>query len=69
MEIKLNALKLNLNERAINQLSLKERKNFLMTLMNVTLNSSPDLQKIWQMEIDAVNESYGISKGESNERN
>lgn len=69
MEIKLDALKLNLSERDINQLSLKERKNFLMTLMNVTLDSSPDLQKIWQMEIDAVNESYGISKGESNERN
>lgn len=62
-------IKLNLNKRAINQLSLKERKAFLMTLMNVALDSSPDLQKIWQMKIDAVNESYGISKGESNERN
>lgn len=69
MKIKLDALKLNLSESGINQLSLKERKAFLMTLMNVTLESSPDLQKIWQMEIDTVNESYGISKGESNERN
>lgn len=68
MKIKLNALKLNLSESAINQLSLKERKNFLMTLMNVTLDSSPDLQKIWQMELDTINESYGI-KGEENGRN
>lgn len=65
----MDEIKLNLSEEAIKQLPLKERKAFLITLMQVKLYSSPDLQKIWQMEIDAVNESYGISKGESNERN
>lgn len=58
MKIKLKTLQLSLSEGAINQLSLKERKAFLMTLMKVTLDSSPDLQKIWQMELDTINESY-----------
>lgn len=68
METETKALQLNLSEEAIKQLPLKERKAFLITLMQVKLYSSPDLQKVWQMEIDAINESYGI-KGEENGRN
>lgn len=58
MKIKLKTLELNLSVGAINQLPLKERKAFLITLMQVTLYSSPDLQKAWQMELDTINESY-----------
>lgn len=58
METETKALQLNLSEEAIKQLPLKERKAFLITLMQVKLYSSPDLQKVWQMEIDAINESY-----------